>query len=169
MATKQKKDITVPQAEYSTQPEDVVPQLHHKDQRWAIILGLFICLVSVAVVSFEVGRRQSLESEAGSNHATVSIRPDVKLLMRESVFKVWVTADNPMAFVHTEVEFDPAIVRLTENPTISTDKFTNVLKLSSASDANASGVIVIAVGLDPKVIASLRVVRLNLHHLNLSR
>lgn len=97
-------------------------------------------------------RNQVLQVAGSVGKATLSFDPSGITIPPESVVTLKVTTTKKLAFVDTELNFDPALLKLTADIGLPSASLTEVIKLTSMADANKSGKIRIVIALKPTTI-----------------
>ncbi|MFC1646690.1 hypothetical protein ACFL1A_00245 [Patescibacteria group bacterium] len=107
-----------------------------------LIFGVvaFVLTFTAFFISNKIQEKTSLRSKAGANQATISLQPSSTTLPPNSSVQLWLTVDDPVGFVHAEFTFDPAKVKLTQDPEIASDNpLRTVITNTSKSSANSNG------------------------------
>ncbi|HCM37023.1 MAG: hypothetical protein UV61_C0003G0094 [Candidatus Gottesmanbacteria bacterium GW2011_GWB1_43_11] len=117
--------------------------------KFLLLFSVLVSLFTLFVIVLKLPEPTSYTSKAGTNTASFSLLPTQISLPPEFGFQVWVNAQNPVAFAHVEINFDKNLVALTQEPELINPMLSRVVKRTSKTDANKTGVVVFAVGLDP--------------------
>lgn len=128
-----------------------------------------ILIVVVAITFFSVANKyikdsQVFEIGAASGKVDLFFAPDSSSLKfaDSQTIQLWATVDKPLAFINISLRYDPSLLQLTQLPTLTTTQFTKIIKQSSLTDANNTGVFTLALGLDPTQRVSAPTGTLNL-------
>jgi hypothetical protein len=112
-------------------------------------VGIILFLVVGFVLTQATQRgSQQVQIKASSHKANVSIYPVSQVLTPNGGVQVWATVDSQVAFIRVEIIFDPSVVKL-NNEVSLTSPLTRVVAKTTMAQANSTGTIVIAVALDP--------------------
>lgn len=112
------------------------------------VLIFALILAGLAAALYFVRQKQSLNSQADSNVAYLTLTPS-KATLPAGVLVLIDPKRKPMVFAKVVINFDKSQVQLSADPVV-TDKFKNVATVTSMADANSSGQIVISAGVDPQ-------------------
>ena len=115
---------------------------------------LVIPIVATFFLARMVQNNQTLSSHAGSYTAAVSFQLDKWTLPPESTFGIWVNASGSAAFTSIEFDFDPNLVKITKEITLTSTVLTRVIKVTPMSEANSTGKVFLVLGLDPTKLGS---------------
>ena len=117
--------------------------------KFLLLFSVLVSLFTLFVIVLKLPEPTSYTGKAGANTASFSLLPTQISLPPEFGFQVWINAQNPVAFAHLEIIFDKNLVALTQEPELVNPMLSRVVKRTSKTDANKTGVIVFAVALDP--------------------
>lgn len=112
-----------------------------------------VLIIFALVVFFTENSSSSIPSVSGvtsSSKLNFFIVPDETTMYNDDVkyFEASVSSSVPISFIHIEVNFDKTKVNIDSSPQVE-GPLTRVVLLSSASEANSSGVVKIVLALDP--------------------
>lgn len=113
-----------------------------------IVLGV-IATSTYYMANVLIKRAQTLQAGAAAGTASFFFEPSGVTLPTSSQLNLWVTADQPVAFVHARVKFNHNLIQLTQSPTLNAPTLSRVISQTSVSSANSSGILDLVVGLDP--------------------
>lgn len=120
-----------------------------------IVSGLLVMVaVTMYFANYLIQRSAQYRAGAAAGNAKLYFEPSSLTLPPNSLVNVWITTDKPMAFARTEFTFDPTLLRLTQEISLTTPTLSRVITLSTMAEANASGKVVIVVGLDPATLSA---------------
>ncbi len=114
-----------------------------------IYLGGLILLITGYIISQATLHQQGLPIRAGTNTVRISIQPATNSMPPKTIFQIWATANNPVAFVTIKIVFDPTVVNLTGEVSTGPSPLTRVIKKTSMNEANTTGIINLTLALDP--------------------
>lgn len=114
----------------------------------AIILGAVLSVAVVFLSVFEVQVRRLLTPKAAAGQVQVFLSPSEAGLSGAQGFKIFLKPDIPIGFVHLEMKFDPALLKLTQEIELVDKKLTTVVRKTAPAEANTAGVISLVLGLD---------------------
>ncbi len=120
-----------------------------KNPKVAPYLGIGLFLVIGLVFTMATLYPQQVTTRATTHQATVTVLPAMLSLPPNGTMQLWATTDSPTAFVNVQLTFNPAVVKLTAEITLTTSAWGRVIKQTTMADANASGKIDLVIGLDP--------------------
>lgn len=106
-------------------------------------------LIGVVIARATI-RPQRITTKAGSHQAKISIRPAAVSVSPNESFhlQLWATTDNPLVFMNVKLTYDPAIIKLTKEVTLTSD-LKKIIQRTTMSQANTNGKMKIVIGLDP--------------------
>lgn len=116
------------------------------------LIILFFLFLSLGVVVKAVSYVQSLIGRASTEPAYIFIRPENGVLDPTGTVELWLSTNQPVAFSHVELTFDPSLIHMTQ--AITPTSLTRIVKQSTPTEANANGRIVLAQALDPSQLTS---------------
>ena len=124
-----------------------------------IMLGFLVLLLCASGLFLYLVHRyktkENVLSDVTSAPASIYFEPTSLTLPPTGIAQVKVSSGSgPVAFVHAEISFDPSKTALTSEISISGSPLSRKVKVTSMSEANATGKIVLALALDPANIAS---------------
>lgn len=108
-----------------------------------------IPIIAIFLIARAVQNNQSLKSKAGTYSANVLFQLSNSSLPPESTFQVWFNTSAPVAFASTEINFDPTLVKMTKEVTLTSTVLIRTIKVTPMAEANTTGKIYIILGLDP--------------------
>lgn len=117
-------------------------------------LALMLPLVATLFLVREAQKRQSLDSMAGAGTAKIFFQTSQATLPPETSFKLLANTDGPVGFVRIELTFDKNLVKLTKEFDPSLSPFKRIVSISSMSEANVTGRMVIVMGLEPSSLSN---------------
>lgn len=116
-------------------------------------LLLIIPVVAAFLLVRVIRYTQSLNSRAGIHQASVAFQLQNWTLPPENPFEVWVNSDSPVSFASINISFNPSLVKLTHEISLS-GRLTRIIKVTTMAEANSTGVVSIVMGLDPSMVSS---------------
>jgi hypothetical protein len=123
---------------------------HKADVKYLLLI---IPIIAIFLLVKAVQYRQSLNSRAGIHQASVAFQLQNWNLPPENPFEVWINSDSPVSFANISISFNPALVKLTHEIALS-GRLAKIIKVTTMSEANSTGVVSIVVGLDPTMVNS---------------
>jgi hypothetical protein len=123
---------------------------HKADLKYLL---LAIPIIVVFLIAKIIQDNQSIGLQANTHQASFSFQLASWTLPPANTFGVWADTDSPVGFADVELTFNPAIVKMTQEVSL-TGSLTRKIKVTSMADANSTGKVSIIVGLDPAKIAS---------------
>lgn len=133
-------------------PEVWVRKLFHRIPRvtW-VYIGVTVFVVGNILIAQTIRRQQTLtfRSQAAVGQAKIFIQPATQVLSSGSSYQVWLTVDQPISFVHTEITFDPKLLKLTQEVDWVSTALTRNMMMTTMAQANTTGKIIMIVALDP--------------------
>lgn len=122
---------------------------YRRPKIWRAAELIFLLVLLVVLVVFgEIRRRQSYLSQAASGQVSLFFKPTESNLPPQSSWEVWVNSDLPVGFAQIGLNFDPALINLTQE--IAADgPLSTAVKATSMAEANNSGNIILAMALPP--------------------
>lgn len=121
-----------------------------KNPKVAPYIGIGVFLVIGLVLRYATLRPQQVTTRAVVHQAKVSLLPATLSLPPNGTLQLWATTDSPLAFFSVQMTFDPAVVKLTAEPALTTSAWGRVIKQTTMAAANTTGKIDLVIGLDPK-------------------
>lgn len=119
--------------------------------RLTVLLAL---LTVVTAGNFYLHRlSESLPSVLSSSSGTVLLQTLQQTIPPETVVTLHAVTTSGLAFAHSEVIFDPALVRLAAEPVI-VGPLGNINQVTSMQVANTTGRVIVTLGLDPSLRSS---------------
>lgn len=116
---------------------------------WTII-GVLVFVGANILIANWFTEPIRFETRAATHTVNISLRPGEMTITGPRDVQMWVVPDFGVAFIRVELQFNPALLKLAKNITpASGDLFTNVIEVTPAAEANATGSITYVVGLDP--------------------
>lgn len=111
----------------------------------------FVALIICAVFAVFLVLSQKLESVAtAAGTAVISFTPGTAYLPPDTVFTVNIDSQtDTVAFVKTQIKFDPALLRLTGEVDTS-NLFKTVIRRTNMTDANNTGIIDLVLAVSPE-------------------
>jgi hypothetical protein len=92
---------------------------------------------------------QGYDASAAENTAQINLQPSQVSASPATTLQLWATTSAPTGFVAVEIDYTPAVIRLTGDITLTNSKLTKVIKQTSYSEANSTGKLFLTLGLDP--------------------
>lgn len=118
-------------------------ELYNK-QRSPILIAL-----AVFIIGFLIYRSASNSSKNNLTPAVLSFESSSESLTSDSTITIKAdTKENKVGFIQVSVTFDPSQIVLKEDPTPN-PTFKTVVKNTTKEEANDTGVITLAIGLEP--------------------
>ena len=131
-------------------PEFWITKLLRRLPKKTWLYGAIILFVSFNILlGYEIQNPQILRSKAAVGQAMISIKPSQRVLLGDGVFQLWLTVDQPVAFTRMELAFNPATLKLTQEVSWIHPSLNRKIMMTAMNQANATGEIALAVGLDP--------------------
>ena len=112
-----------------------------------------IPIIAIFLLAMEAKNIQKLFLRAVTHSASVSFQLQNWSLPPANTFGVWINSDSPVAFADIELTFDPSLVKMTQEISL-TNSLTRKIKVTSMADANSTGKVSIVLGLDPSMLSS---------------
>jgi hypothetical protein len=92
---------------------------------------------------------QEYDTSAATNTAQINLQPSQLSASPNAVLQIWTTTNAPTGFVSVEIDFTPSLIKLTSDVALTSTSFTRIIKRTSYTEANSTGKIILALGLDP--------------------
>lgn len=118
-------------------------------QSLTVYAGIFLLLLLGGLIVYERTHKVPLAPKAAAGTATFTLQPVTQSVPPETQFQVWMTADQPVAFVQFELSFNPTLLKMTREFSWVNTALTRVVKITTMADANISGKVDVTVALDP--------------------
>lgn len=118
------------------------------------VIGFLIPVAATFFGTKLVQDFRQIKARAGTDSANLFTQPQDLSLPSVLDMQIWVTVKNPVGFVATEITFDKSVVKISNDIDISPSPLKKIINITSANDANNSGKITIALGLEPNDISS---------------
>jgi hypothetical protein len=119
-------------------------------KKYFMVSGLLVLVaITMYFANYLIQRAAQYRAGAAAGNAQLYFEPTSATLPPNALVNVWVTTDKPMAFARVEFTFDPTRLMLTQEITLANPDLKRIKTLSTMAEANASGKVVIVVGLDP--------------------
>lgn len=116
-----------------------------------------------------INKSQSLNAGASSGSAELFLEPAAVTMSPDGLVNLWVTTDKQLGFVAVDLTFDPTLIKLAQEITLPTQSLQRSIKLTSMSEANATGKISVVLGVDPTAIATAPTGTIRLANLKFSK
>lgn len=132
-------------------PESIIKKIY-EGRSWqslGVYAGIFLLLLLGGLIVYERTHQVPFVPKAAAGTATITLQPVTQSVPPVTQFQVWMTADQPVAFVQFELVFDPTLLKMTQEFSWVNTALTRVVKISSMTEANVSGKIDVTVALDP--------------------
>lgn len=123
---------------------------------WTFSAVAVFLMVSILIAQ-KIQDPQILRIQAQLKKATISIQPKDSILVRDSAYQIWITNEQPVAFVQMELTFNPDQLILTEEITLTQSNLSKKILVTNKDQANTTGKITIIIGSDPMKKSPLRV------------
>jgi|GEM_PF-2508712 len=141
--------------QYPDQSNSTIIVKHHTTlKEFFVILKqkiLYLILMSAMIsIGASLSFIQDWRSKAALGTATLRVVPATGSLSSSKLYQIWLTVDKPVAFAHVEVMFNPDLIKLSQNLTLTNSVLNRVVVQTSIAEANMAGKFVIAIGLDPQ-------------------
>lgn len=124
-------------------------------QVWTFLLVGFFLLINI-LVAREIQNPQIFKLKANQNKITISVQPANTILDGDTPYQLWMTADQPVAFMNIALSFDPNIIRLTENIKLANASLLKLVKATTLDEANKTGKIILTTGFEPPVFGNIQ-------------
>jgi len=115
---------------------------------WMYVAIVLFVLFNI-LLGYEIQKPQIFRSKAAVGQATISIKPSQRILSQDGVFQIWLTVDQPVAFIRMDLTFNPATLKLTREVSWIHTSLNRKIMMTNMNEANSTGKIAIAFGLDP--------------------
>lgn len=123
-------------------------------QLFSLSLILVMAAVTYYFANSLIQRAVLYKAGAAGGNAEFFFDPGSLTLPPDGLASLWVTTDKAVGFVRAELSFDPKLVALAQDITLAEPSLKRVIKLSTMSEANSSGKIILVVAVDPTTLAS---------------
>jgi hypothetical protein len=118
-------------------------ELYNKNRKPILIVA------AIAVIAFFIYRSANSNPKSNLTPAVLSFESSSETITSDSSIKIKAdTKENKVGFVQVKVTFDPSKVSLKEEPSAN-PSFKTVVKNTTVDEANGSGEIILAIGLEP--------------------
>jgi hypothetical protein len=115
------------------------------------VISIVYTSVLTIIVFRNTSKQQSLNAFATGESGQVYLLPASSNVSGEAIFQLWVNSNsNPFDFVHSEISFNSAAIKLSRE-VVYRGSLQKMIKLSTMQEANSTGKIVLAAGLDPQL------------------
>ncbi len=125
-----------------------------KNPKVAPYLGVGLFLIIGIIFTVATLNPLQMTTRATAHQASITVLPAKLSLPPNGTLQVWATADSPVAFINVQITFNPAVVKLTTEPVLTTSTWGRIVKLSTMADTNTSGKLDMVIGLDPAHVQS---------------
>jgi 5-hydroxyisourate hydrolase-like protein (transthyretin family) len=89
------------------------------------------------------------DTNAVSNTAQVNLQPAQISAAPNATLQLWATTSAPTGFIQVEITFTPSVMKLSSDITLVNTSLTRIIKRTPLAEANSTGKIILALGLDP--------------------
>ena len=115
-----------------------------------LLLSMGLFLVIGAVIAAATLRTQQITTKASSHQAKISIQPASVSVGPNAPLhlQLWATTDSPLVYMNVKITYDPAVIQLTKEVTL-TSGLKKVIQKTTMVNANTNGKMKIVIGLDP--------------------
>jgi len=120
-----------------------------KNPKVAPYIGIGVFLIIGLVIRYAALRPQQMTTQAVVHQAKVSVLPATLALPPDGSLQLWATTDSPLSFFNVQLTFNPAVVKLTAEPTLTTSAWGRIIQQTTMAAANTNGKISLVIGLDP--------------------
>ncbi len=123
--------------------------------KFILFAGLLIMVsITLYFANVLVNRNQTLSVGATAGVAELFFEPSSLVLSPDGLVNLWVTTDKQLGFFATDLTFDPSIISLAQEITLPTTGLAKKIRVTSMSEANATGKISIVLGVEPSAIST---------------
>lgn len=114
-----------------------------------ILLALFLVPLMIIIYAINVSKQNQYKNVQAKLTPSVSLSPSSLNVPPEASLALNINSGgNSLGFIHLELTFNPQNLQLTKELSLS-GLFTRIVKVSSMSEANSQGRIIVILGLDP--------------------
>lgn len=144
-------------------------QLWHDKTTLPIALTIFLFITTLIIVWLLKSPQRFFKLKAAANQVSVVINPETTAMTGATAqeFQVIAVAEKAIGFIALELSFNPGLIQLTQEVTLTNTKLTQVILKTPLAEANVTGKIKIAVGLDPQQAADPPINNINLATLSM--
>lgn len=115
---------------------------------WRQLLIAFLILISLITSLFFLNQPFHFFSKAATGDPDIFFEPQSVVLPPNSAVKLFLNTKNqPLGFVHLELNFDPSKINLTQE--ITPSSYSRIIKKSTMAEANLAGKIILILAAEP--------------------
>lgn len=133
-------------------------QLHYQHKKneihakYVFILFFLCLLLTGSFFLFEFLTRKNLSEisvKASATNATLSIQPATITSNKESIVNVFATTTAPIGFARVDINFNPSLVKLSQDPVFNSAALSKIVKTNTIAEANTTGQLSFSLGANP--------------------